>query len=98
MRAGELLHDGATLASATCSVRVLVVAVGMATELPRCGGTFMVAGRPVPCTLAGRSAKQLGGTRAGQRYLDPASGLLLLCTWPGSGVLTYRGRLMPAVA
>jgi hypothetical protein len=34
------------------------------------------------------------GTRAGRRYVDALTGLLVLCTRSGPGWLTYEGRRM----
>jgi len=59
----------------------------MATEVPKCSDLWMVSGRPVPCALAAQAPRQSGGTHAGWRYLDPESGLLVLCIWPGPGIL-----------
>jgi hypothetical protein len=88
------LDVGTTLASEICSTRVLVIDAGTATEVPECGDLGMVASRPVPCALAAQAPRQSDGTQAGWRYLDAESGLLLLCIWPGPGILTYQGRPM----
>jgi hypothetical protein len=86
-RTGDLLCSGAS------NARFVVLDGGSAVHLPRLGGAAMVHGTPQRCSEPVTSGDQwdlLGG----RRYVDPTTGLTLLCIQPGDGALSYEDRPM----
>ena len=55
----------------------------------RCDGTLLTKRRPPACSIASSST---GTIAIGQHFADQASGLELVCTFAGNGVLTFAGR------
>jgi hypothetical protein len=86
-RIGDLLCSGAS------NARFFVLGGGSAVHLPRLGGATMVRGKPQPCSEPVTSGDQCD-LRGGQRYVDPTTGLTLLCIQPGDGALYYEDRPM----
>ncbi|WP_420750079.1 hypothetical protein [Rhodococcus sp. O3] len=83
------LRAGEQLASAECTVRVVVVrAPADAGGVLACGGSPMVpatGGRPSTAGITDLV------TLIGKRYVDENDTLEVLCTSPGVGELTYNG-------
>jgi hypothetical protein len=72
---------------------VLVISAPAEDGLLTCGGEALVPQPPPACSLLVRSAATI---QPGQRFTDPVSGLRLVCTRAGQGVLTFAGRpLLP---
>jgi hypothetical protein len=86
-RTGDLLCSGAS------NARFVVLDGGSAAHLPRLGGAPMVHGKPQPCSEPVASGDQWD-LRGGRRYVDPTTGLTLLCIQPGDGALCYGDRPM----
>jgi len=91
------LRPGDQLASAVCTTRVVVIRVPAGDQPTiECGGSPMVAGKPVPGTRGGKPSP--GGTDAatliGKRYVDAAESVELLCTSSGAGELACDGLPM----
>jgi hypothetical protein len=83
------LKPGAQLASTVCTTRVVVIRAPAGRQpVIECGGSLMVAAgpgaKPAP---PGPSA----ATLIGQRYVDEADVIELLCTSSGTGALTCDG-------
>lgn len=57
----------------------------------RCGAAELKPHRPPSCWTP---AVPDGSIRPGDRYLEPVSGLEVLCTRGGNGILTFAGRPM----
>jgi hypothetical protein len=68
---------------------VLVISAPAEDGLLTCGGETLVPQPPPACSLPAWNA---GTIRPGQRFTDPVSGLQLVCTRAGHGVLTFAGR------
>lgn len=89
MTASTPLRAGEQLASAECTVRVVVVRAPAAGDLVlTCGAAPMVpaaGGRP---STAGVTDMV---TLIGKRYIDENDTLEVLCTSPGIGELRYGG-------
>ncbi len=101
------LRPGDKLASAVCTTRVVVIRVPAGDQPTiECGGSPMVAGKPVPGTPVSRTpvSKTQGGqpspggsgpaTLIGKRYVDAAESVELLWTSSGSGALACDGLPM----
>jgi hypothetical protein len=86
---------GARFRSAVCDTEVVVVrAAEDAIELC-CGGAPMLDLRAPRSAGAGAVDDAAdGGTQVGKRYIDPDTGVELLCTKAGKGSLAVGGRLM----
>jgi hypothetical protein len=86
-RTGDVLCSGAS------NARFFVVDGGSAARMPRLGGAKMARGERQPCSepVSGGDQCVLQG---GRRYVDPATGLTLLCIQPGEGALSYEDRPM----
>jgi hypothetical protein len=87
------LAPGQRLLSQTCETEVIVVRAPDGDVELTCGGRPMTtegtgAGRPG----ASSAADADGGTLLGKRYVDEPTGLEVLCTKPGSGLLAADGR------
>jgi hypothetical protein len=80
------LKPGARLRSAVCSTEVVVVRAAP-VEL-RCGGRPMVMAEGAGRGDTVRDEAPAQGTLLGKRYADPESGLEVLCTKAGTGLLT----------
>ena len=57
----------------------------------RCGDDVLKPQRPPACSAAPAESTTI---RPGTRFIDPASGLEVVCTRAGHGTLTFNGRLM----
>jgi hypothetical protein len=68
---------------------VLVTSVPDGDGLLACGSEALVAQRPPACSQPARGS---GTIQPGQWFTDPASGLEVVCTRAGHGVLTFDGR------
>jgi hypothetical protein len=84
------LRPGDQLASTVCTTQVVVIRVPAGDQPAiECGGSPMVAGKPVPGTPGGQPSP--GGSDAatliGKRYVDTAQSVELLCTSSGVGAL-----------
>ncbi|MEZ5152666.1 hypothetical protein ACFWDA_01365 [Rhodococcus zopfii] len=83
------LRAGEQLASADCTVRVVVVRAPADGEaVLACGGSPMVpatGGRPSTAGITGLV------TLIGKRYVNESDTLEVLCTSPGVGELSYDG-------
>jgi len=86
------LAPGKRLRSTVSDAEIIVV---RAPELPvqlSCGGEPMVEDLTTPG--ATRTSADDNGIVLGKRYVDTESGLEVLCTKPGLGVLTASGRVL----
>jgi hypothetical protein len=86
-RTGDVLCSGAS------NARFVVLDGGSAAHLPRLGGAAMVRGKRQPCSEPVSSGDQCD-LQGGRRYVDPTTGLTLLCIQPGDGALYYEDRPM----
>lgn len=68
----------------------LVLATGSASRPVCFDGTELVRGRPIRCGAENPGPRQVIG--AGTRFIDPVSGLRLLCLRSGNGTLLLDGR------
>ena len=72
-------------------VSVLVTCAPAEDGLLRCDGEILIAQQPPACSaLPGKT----GRIRPGQWFTDPVSGLEVVCTRAGHGLLTFAGRPM----
>lgn len=72
-------------------VTVLVTRAADEHGVLKCGGAVLTPQRPPACsTVQGGS----GSIRLGERFADPMSGLEVVCTRAGDGLLTFAGRSM----
>jgi hypothetical protein len=82
-------------------VAILVLSAPEAHGEVKCGGAVLTQCRPPACSVSGASSGS-GGThrlRAGDRFTDSASSLVVMCIRSGDGVLTFNDRpLTPVVA
>jgi hypothetical protein len=91
------LRSGQRLASAACSVNVIVTDPGTADEVPHCGSEQMQPGPFIRCSEPDWPGAGSARTLAGVVYWDATTGLKLACTRSGSGVLSLSGREMVAL-
>jgi hypothetical protein len=91
---GFEMEVGMTLTSSVRSTSAVVLRLGSAVHPPSANGRMMIRGRPTPCSMRVGRGMRAVGTRAGRRYVDATTGLLVLCTRSGPGWLTYEGRRM----
>jgi hypothetical protein len=56
----------------------------------RCDGKVLTSRRPPACSSV--TPDRSGTIRPGDLFTDHMSGLELVCTFPGDGVLTFQGR------
>lgn len=88
------LNAGTKLKSAVCGLETIVIRPPTAEAVLSCG--------TAPMTIAGETAvdapqladAQPGGALVGKRYVDEATGLEVLCTKGGKGVLAFDGRAL----
>lgn len=74
-------------------VEVIVIRAPQTEVELTCGGEALVPGEEMPA--GGPAATDAeDGTLLGKRYAHPASGLELLCTKPGPGVLAVGGEML----
>lgn len=85
-------YSGQRLASSVSDTNIVVLDPGSATELPSSGGYPMRPGRYIPCSLPGTRSTEPADTVSGSVYEDPDTGLTVLCTRSGAGVLAVHGR------
>jgi hypothetical protein len=95
---GFEMEVGMTVTSSTGSTSAVVLRLGTATHPPSANGRMMIRGRPTPCSMRVSRGIRAAGTRAGRRYTDALTGLLVLCIRPGPEWLTYEGRRMAMLA
>lgn len=86
------MKPGSRLVSAVSMTEVIVVRG--AEVVLECGGVPMLEG----ATGAAEVADLPGETMLGKRYTDATSGLLVLCTKPGSGQLSVEERELVELA
>lgn len=72
-------------------VSVLVIREPAGDGLLRCGDEVLTPQPPPACSAI---PEKTGTIWPGQRFADPASGLEVVCTRAGHGVLTFAGRPM----
>ncbi|MFT3866527.1 MAG: hypothetical protein QM729_19880 [Solirubrobacterales bacterium] len=77
-----------------CGVEVIVIRPPKSAIELTCGGEALVPGDEVPATVAGGQGEGEDGTLLGKRYAHADSGLELLCTKPGPGVLAVAGEAL----
>jgi hypothetical protein len=87
----ERLSIGDVLCGSASDACFLVIDAGTAAGMPFVTGAALERGRPRPCSAAPPSTA-LFELEGGRRYVDPITGLTLLCVWPGRGPLCYEGR------
>ncbi|MCW2914464.1 MAG: Uncharacterized protein JWN52_2532 [Actinomycetia bacterium] len=80
---------GTRLRSASCGTEVMVIHAPADPVELTCGGRPMSEDAEVTAA-SGEPAD--GGTLLGKRYVDDTTGLEVLCTRPGAGVLSVDGR------
>jgi hypothetical protein len=86
------LKPGSRWRSVVCDVEVVVIRPPRGEGTLECGGYPVVPhgeARPRDKAIAADFA---GGSQAGKRYADEATGLEVLCTKAGAGTLTIGGR------
>lgn len=88
------LKVGQTVSSVVDATAVIVIRAPETEASLTCGGVEMVVGRSTGVTAV-IDPDHLGDTKLGKRYVDDETGLEILCTKPGQGVLAYRGKLLP---
>lgn len=88
---GAPLRPGLRLRSQVSSVAVVVVSAGRDAAL-ECGGAPLVVLDAADAAADGAEVE--GATLLGKRYVDTESGVEVLCTKGGPGVLTCDGRPM----
>jgi hypothetical protein len=86
--ADPMLDLGTTLGFAE-GVAVVVIREPRTHGVLRCGDRVLKPQRPPAC---GAARVEPGSIRAGDRFNDPVSGLQLICTRPGDGVLNFSDR------
>jgi hypothetical protein len=88
------LKPGARARSVVCDAEFVVVRPARTASRLECGGQPVVPlGSPVPEGVATIFAEGSAATM-GKRYVDEASGLEVLCSKSGRGVLSVDGRPM----
>lgn len=90
------LKPGSRWKSAVCDTELVVVRPPKSPVSLECGGAPVAphAGeKPAGATL---SPDHSGGSLAGKRYVDPESGLEVLCSKAGAGSLSVDGRPIDA--
>jgi hypothetical protein len=86
------LRGGDVLCSSVSAARFVVIDAGQAGATPTIDGVPMVPGKPQPCGTA-RLGQALP-LRAGARYVDTTTGMIMLCVRSGDGSLECEGRPM----
>jgi hypothetical protein len=93
----SMVSEGAALYSAGRTLGlpdgllVLVISAPTGDGLLTCGGAALVPQPPPACSLP---ACGTGTIRPGHRLADPVSGLEVVCTRAGHGLLTFAGRVL----
>lgn len=91
------VKPGTRWVSAVCDAEVIVIKSPPAAVALECGGVPMETapgpGRRVPPVCDSGEAP-----RVGKRYIDEDTGLVVLCTKGGSGVLSVDGRPLSVMA
>ena len=85
------VQAGSRLWSSACSTEVIVVRCGTGDVDLQCGGLPMTATASEPRQRS-LVATAPGGTALGKRYVDDASGIEVLCTKAGNGLLSNGDR------
>jgi hypothetical protein len=83
------LSAGKRLRSKVSDTEIIVIRSPAAAVELSCGGQPMVAG---PTTAAAGASSTENDTVLGKRYVDTDTGLEVLCTKAGPGVLSADGR------
>ena len=84
------LKPGTRIKSAVCPTELMVIQAPAGDVDVRCGGAPMLGiSDPKPEHAIDPSLKS--GTQIGQRYVDAAGTIELLCTKPGEGTLALGG-------
>jgi hypothetical protein len=89
----QRLCFGDVLCNSVSDARFLVIDSGTAVRMPALDGIALLHGKPQPCSKLAHSAAECE-LQGGRRYVDPTTGLTLLCIWPGRGSLRYDGKQM----
>lgn len=87
---------GDWLLDSVSEARFVVIEPGAAVAMPSLNGVALLHGRPQPCSAVAQARPDCE-VQGGQRYVDPVTGLTLLCVWPGSGSISYDGRTLTTV-
>jgi hypothetical protein len=90
------LKPGSRWKSAVCDTEVVIVKPPKGEVSLECGGQPMVAFTAAKPEGAALSADHAGGTQAGKRFADEASGLEVLCSKGGRGSLSLNGQPIAA--
>jgi hypothetical protein len=88
------LKPGSRWKSAVCGTEVAVVRPAKGDAILRCGGHDMIAIGAERAAGGAVAPGHADGTLIGKRYVDPVSGLEILCTKPGAGSLAVDGRAL----
>lgn len=89
------LATGQTLTCPICEGSVVILSLPLQIGTLACDGSPMLPGRPRPCSARREvPTRRPLAHRVGQKYGDAESGLQVLCTYSGSGRLTFNGRLL----
>jgi hypothetical protein len=80
------------LACPICGTRLIVLKIeNRAVQLSCCGAGMKLA-RPLNCAAASRQPARRLGMAVGAKYGDDASGLVVRCTYAGTGRVAADGR------
>lgn len=90
------LKPGSRWRSAVCETELVVVRPPRTAVVLECGGRPVISHTTPRPEVAGPSPAFAGGSVAGKRYIDPETGVELLCTKAGAGALGLEGRVIQA--
>lgn len=88
------MKTGMRFKSAVCPAEGVVVRAAQEDGKLTCGGVPVVVAGELPTEATSLSEAQNGGVLLGKRYVDESSGLEVLCTKAGLGVLAFAGRAL----
>lgn len=88
------LKPGSRWRSAVCQTELVVVRPPRTAVVLECGGQPVIAHTAPRPEAAALSPAGSGGCVAGKRYIDPETGMELLCTRAGAGGLGVQGRVI----
>ncbi len=90
-----LLKPGSRLKSAACNTEVAIVRIPTIEVTIECGGHAMIPQSETKPDGLSISEEHSLGTLIGKRYFDETTGLEVLCTKPGKGLLSINGTPIP---
>ena len=85
------------LGNPASTARFLVIDRGTAQTMPLLAGRPLARSKRRPCGWPGKRTPD-SDLQWGWRYVEPGSGLALLCIRPGRGPLEYDGRRLASRA